>query len=561
NHYFRASGDCYGCHGPDNFGPVFANRTAGGQDVNAGDNWRSTMMGNSARDPLWRAKVSHEITVNPGHQAGLEDKCTSCHAPMGSHDKHLWNGGQYSIAELNNDPIALDGIGCMACHMIAADSAGKLFSGTQKYDTNDVEFGPYQDLFGAPMANFVGYNPVHGEQINSAGLCAGCHTLITETADLSGNSTGGEFVEQATYHEWLNSVFNTDFDPEGGITCQGCHMPRLDEPIVISALYDFLTPRQPYGQHHFVGGNAFMLKLLKNNVDDLMLTSSSARFDTTIARTINQLQNSSLLLENTLISRDASQASFDVKLTNLAGHKFPSGYPSRRMVLEFWITDEQGNDLFHSGGIDNTYEVIGHDPNYEPHYDVITQEDQAQIYEMVMADVNGDKTTVLERAATSLKDNRLPPKGFTSTHYAYDTCVVAGVSAADIDFNRNDDTSEGAGSDIVHYQVALNGYTGALQGHARVWYQSVPPRWLEEMFQYHTAPIDSFRTMYNEMDGTPVIVRVQDSDISTGADAVSLGNLRIFPNPVHDGVLRIEGISDRIDGIEVFDMSGALVAR
>ena len=58
-------------------------------------------------------------------------------------------------------------------------------------------------------------NPCIGAHINDAGLCAGCHTLITETADLDGNLTGDEFVEQATYHEWLNSIFNTDANPEG----------------------------------------------------------------------------------------------------------------------------------------------------------------------------------------------------------------------------------------------------------------------------------------------------------------------------------------------------------
>ncbi|MFN3875321.1 MAG: hypothetical protein ACK4L7_05380, partial [Flavobacteriales bacterium] len=96
NNFFRASGDCYGCHGPDNFGPVFANRDANGHDVNPIDAWRSTMMGNSARDPFWRAKVSHEVSVNPGHQAALEDKCTSCHAPMGRYDKHLMGAGPFS---------------------------------------------------------------------------------------------------------------------------------------------------------------------------------------------------------------------------------------------------------------------------------------------------------------------------------------------------------------------------------------------------------------------------------------------------------------------------------
>jgi hypothetical protein len=43
--------------------------------------------------------------------------------------------------------------------------------------------------------------------------------------------------------------------PENGVSCQGCHMPRIDDAIVISALYDFLTPRTPFGKHHLVGAN------------------------------------------------------------------------------------------------------------------------------------------------------------------------------------------------------------------------------------------------------------------------------------------------------------------
>ena len=562
NHYFRASGDCHGCHGPDTNGPVFANTTAAGVDVNAGDNWRSTMMGNSARDPFWRAKVSHEVTVNPAHQAALEDKCTSCHAPMGRHDEHMWNGGQYSIAELTNDPIALDGVSCMACHMQSADSIGLLFSGELRFDTNDVEFGPYTEIFGAPMANFVGYDPQHGEHINDAGLCAGCHTLITETADLSGNLTGGEFVEQATYHEWLNSIFNTDLDPEGGVTCQGCHMPRLQEGIVISALYDFLTPRSPYGQHHFVGGNVFMLELLKDNIDELMLTSSSVRFDSTIARTTRQLQQQTLLLETTVMERTAAQADIDVKLTNLAGHKFPSGYPSRRAFIELHVQDDEGNTIFRSGNWEPDYEVHGHDATFEPHHDVITSEDQAQIYEMVMGDVNGNKTTVLERASTPLKDNRLTPPGFFTTSVVYDTCLIEGVPPEDIDFNKFEGGSEGSGTDITHYQVAMGGYTGAVTITAKIWYQSAPPRWMEEMFDHNTTEIDTFRIMYEAADGTPVLVKEQSIvDVSLAVDDIRESGLRIFPNPVRDGLLRIEGITERIEGIEVYDLRGALLSR
>ena len=190
NTYFKTSGKCEGCHGHDPTG--FAGVTQeGGVDVNVVDHWRSSMMANSARDPFWRAKVSHEGLVNPPHQAALEDKCTSCHAAQGRYDKFLTGGGPYAIAELVNDSIGLDGVSCLVCHRQSPDSLGKLFSGNLRFTAGDSVYGPYSDnIFGAPMASFVGFQPVFGAHINHAGLCAGCHTLITETADLSGNLTG-----------------------------------------------------------------------------------------------------------------------------------------------------------------------------------------------------------------------------------------------------------------------------------------------------------------------------------------------------------------------------------
>ena len=125
-------------------------------------------------------------------------------------------------------------------HIQREDSIELFFSGNLHFDTlNRPLFGPYADvdIFGAPMESFVGYAPKYGAQILDAGLCAGCHTLITETADPDGNPSGDEFTEQATYHEWLNSEFNNREHPETGITCQGCHVPLLDDDIgvVLSA--------------------------------------------------------------------------------------------------------------------------------------------------------------------------------------------------------------------------------------------------------------------------------------------------------------------------------------
>jgi len=568
NQYFKGSGQCSGCHGLDNIAPVFANHTEAGVDVNPVDQWRSTMMGNSAKDPFWRAKVSHEVAVNPGHQVALEDKCTSCHAPLGRYSEHYSGQGPYSIAQMASDPLALDGVSCVACHLQSPDSIGILFSGSLRFDTNDVAYGPYdaKNLFGAPMESFVGYAPLYGAHINNAGLCAGCHTLVTETADLDGNATGDHFVEQATYHEWLNSSFNNEVHPETGITCQGCHMPRIDDMMVISALYDFLAApeyrRTPYGMHQFVGGNTFMLNLLKENNDALLLTASSVQFDSTIARTTKMLQQNTLLLSTEVISRSLDTAFIDVQLTNLAGHKFPSGYPARRAFVELVVKNAEGDTLFRSGGWNDDYEVVGHDANWEPHYDVIRDQGQAQIYEMVLADVEGNKTTVLERAKESLKDNRLAPLGFTTSHPSYDTTLVVGVQAADIDFNRNASGIEGSGTDRVHYHVAMNNYTGAITIRASVWYQSAPPRWMEEMFTYSTPEIELFRTMYAAADGTPVLIKSTEiTDLTTGVDDLSELGVRIFPNPVHNGVLRIDGLDERITQVQVYDVRGALVAE
>ncbi|MEY3834979.1 MAG: hypothetical protein RI989_407, partial [Bacteroidota bacterium] len=89
NGFFTGSGRCGGCHGDD---PVdFANINAEGSDVSPATNWRGSMMANSAKDPFWKAKVNHEILVNPAHSQELLNKCTSCHAPVGRFTNLLQN--------------------------------------------------------------------------------------------------------------------------------------------------------------------------------------------------------------------------------------------------------------------------------------------------------------------------------------------------------------------------------------------------------------------------------------------------------------------------------------
>ena len=533
---FPTAGNCSGCHGFDTNG--YAMVDFFGNDVNIHDDWRATMMANAAKDPFWRAKVSHEILVTPAefHDA-IETKCTSCHAPNG-HYTALYRGhGKYTMEDLLQDTIGLDGVTCTTCHKISTEQFGDTHSGDIRFDTNRVVYGPYFLPFAPPMADFVGLEPLFGDHVTEAGLCAPCHTLLTEPISTDGQLIGTTFVEQATYHEWLNSAYEQEQ------SCQGCHMPRLEEPIVISANYLFLEGRSPYGLHELAGANTFMLQLMKEHRQELGIDALPEHFDATIDATFNMLQNKSLYSSLDWMGVEEDTAYFELKLTNRAGHKFPSGYPSRRLFIEFVVETEDGEILFHSGRFNENYELMDENPGVEPHYAVINRPDQVQIYEMVAGNDVGNFTVVLEHAYSMLKDNRLPPRGFSTADEVYDTTRIVGRALEDENFNY-DNGEEGSGSDLLEFHIPTLGYEGLVQVTARAYYHSLPPKWLAPIFAESTPQIDTFRHMFNRMDNAPVLVAehvlagIEFPSVSAASEALA-GRIKVFPNPSAEGQVEI----------------------
>ena len=551
NFLFAASGACAKCHSKDSLG--IASVDVLGNDINVVDDWRATMMANSAKDPFWRAKVSHEIIVNPDHKEQLEQKCLTCHAPMGHFNgQHV--GTDYQFQWIDFDPVGRDGVSCVVCHQQSAENLGNLHSGNLNIDTMKVAYGPYEEPLVSPMFTATGYEPVYSEHISDAGLCAGCHTLITETVDLEGNLTGGTFVEQATYHEWLNSNYEVE-----NKTCQNCHLPALEKGYVTLVTGAMVEPRFPFYLHEMVGGNVTMLRLLRDNVDELCLSAAPEQFDEVIEKTMDMLQNRSLNLEINLIERTVDTAFFEVVILNKAGHKFPSGYPSRRSFVEFSVVDELGDTIFYSGKTDSEFEVFGQNDDYEPHYEMINSEEQVQIYEMVMGDVNGDVTTVLERADFPIKDNRIPPVGFTTGHAVYDTTLIAGNALSDENFNMENDF-EGSGSDKVFYHISLNGNLDELMASAKIFYQSTPPKWMKEMFEENSPEIDTFRTMFEKTDRSPVLMQSKEllvDGISSTFENSNEDFVKVFPSVSNDGIFNIH--SKKKHDVFVFDLEGKLL--
>ena len=300
-----------------------------------------------------------------------------------------------------------------------------------------------------------------------------------------------------------------------------------------------------------------MLKLIKNNKSSLGVTATNANLDSSIAATTKMLQQSSVEFELINDGLTPDTAYYRVRIRNKAGHKFPSGYPARRAVLQFVVTDATGDTVFQSGIFDPNYRVIGENPQFNPHYQTISQSHVSQIYEMAMGDVSGQFTSVLARAAVLLKDNRIPPDGFTTSSSVYDTVQVSADALADSDFNKINGV-EGSGTDFVQFKVPVAGILGNIQVKARLYYQSVPPKWLDEMFNYNSTEIDTFRNMYNAADKTPVLVASDSAtNVLTSQASVNESSIKITPTITQDGLISVEiPNQDRILAAEAVDASG-----
>ena len=117
-----------------------------GNDMSISGHWRSTMMANAAKDPLWQAKVSSEVKRNPALKKVIEVKCATCHMPMawtqaykdGEEQLVLDKGFLSPKNDLHG--AAMDGVSCSLCHQIRDEDLGrkKSFSGKFVIDTENL---------------------------------------------------------------------------------------------------------------------------------------------------------------------------------------------------------------------------------------------------------------------------------------------------------------------------------------------------------------------------------------------------------------------------------------
>ncbi|MGD2155198.1 MAG: hypothetical protein PVG79_18170, partial [Gemmatimonadales bacterium] len=455
-----------------------------GEDVSIGFNWRSSMMANSARDPYWQAAVRREVLDHPQARAAIEDKCATCHMPMARFGAAAAGGEGEVFVHLGGPPaggpatpLARDGASCTTCHQIRSDNFGQPESFTGGFIVDTAQppgereiYGPFEVDSGRVtiMRSAAGYIPRQGAHVQEAELCATCHTLYTHALDAAGQVVG-ELPEQVPYLEWAHSEYR------GSRSCQDCHMPQVADSVPVSSVLG--EPRPEFSRHVFRGGNFFMLGLLNKYRAAQSVTALPVELDASVARTVEHLGSLTAVLWLDSLTVSGSQLQVDVAIENLAGHKLPSAYPSRRAWLHLIVRDAAGAAVFESGALRRDGSIAGNDNDadagsYEPHYTRIERSDQVQIYEPIMVDAEGRVTTGLLFGVRYVKDNRLLPRGFDKATAEHDI-AVQGRAADDADFQ--------GGGDRVRYRIDLTGVEGPVTVIAELWYQPIGYRWAHNL--------------------------------------------------------------------------------
>lgn len=450
-------------------------------------NWQGSMMAQSGRDPVTYAAMA--IANQDANAAG--ETCIRCHLPKG------WLEGR-SVPEDGTALTADDreGVQCSVCHRMVDRAANPgnpaedaailaaltdpvaVVGGAQMViDPLDRLRGPFDivaDLGSDPHlpSRETLISPYH----KSSELCGTCHNVLNpaftrqpggeytlNTLDSPGDPALA-FPEQSTYDEWLNSDYATTgvYAPQFGgnepmvSSCQDCHMRAVtgrDANLGIT--------RDDLPFHSLVGANTFTPRIIPDHpvfgaeVDAEILEEGAQRAER-------------LLQRSATLSANIEAGVLTVRVTNETGHKLPTGYPDgRRMWLHVRAFDEDRSVVFESGRyVTSEPDIAGYhaeigDPDYDPNLHVWEAE---QGMDAAMAALSGNEEGAgfhLVLNNLRVKDNRIPPRGFTNA--AYEAFDGQPVGRAFADGQYWDDVTYPVGNSAVGADVTLYYQTLSIQ--------------------------------------------------------------------------------------------------
>ena len=268
-----------------------------------------------------------------------------------------------------------------------------------------------------------------------------------------------------------------------------------------------LGTRDDFAIHEFVGANKLMLDIFNNNKTQLGVLSNN--FAETIGKTQTMLESAANITTVSQSLGTDNTLNFTLKINSTTGHKLPSAYPSRRVILHVTVKDTGGNVVFESGKMDANGSVVGVDADsniatYEPHYELITEPNQVQVYEAIMGNNEGNITYTLLRGMVYLKDNRLLPPGFNKATAPNDVKVFGDAV--------NDNNFIG-GSDQISYRISgltANNY----QVEAELVHQPIAYSFAQDLFTDNDAQVGDFKTLFNASNAKSSLITVANFNVS-----------------------------------------------
>jgi len=217
--------------------------------------------------------------------------------------------------------ISIEGVSCSFCHSVTGVEKNNYV-----FNASSPMQGPYSD------SNTDAHNSEYSPLLTKSEFCAGCHEF----------SINGVPVYE-TYSEWKEGPYAAE-----GKQCQDCHMEAKRGEAAKNG-----PIREKVYQHFWYGGHSglFLEKAFDLKEDSLQETGNMVKV------TLN--------------------------ITNRnVGHKIPSGFPARKVVLEFTASDEKGQEIYR---------------------------DQ-RVYAKTLVDQYGDEVSDFWKAASIAKDNRIKPR-------------------------------------------------------------------------------------------------------------------------------------------------------
>jgi hypothetical protein len=270
--------------------------------------------------------------------------------------------------------------------------------------------GPYDYTMSQP-------HPPHGWEYSQyhveADSCGNCHNVtnpVLTLIDENGIDTGIPVPVERTYREWEQSSYSQP--GPGFLTCQNCHMPDATHDPAYPSIYPDINRTGDLPIHRLAGGNAWVPQVLEGEYPAL---GRSGAFEATTAWSVETLEGAAEVevAAPTSVAAGAT-LEFEVRVTNLSGHKLPTGYPEgRRMWLDVAVRDPSGTAVWHSGAWDPVTGVLAPDPQLKV-YEVkpgIWNLNQGNTCDT--ADPGGNPLFHFVRNDCVALDNRIPPAGFT----------------------------------------------------------------------------------------------------------------------------------------------------